>query len=437
MMLLPSPLRLDLTWCPAACCSAVLPADVLVVGYPNVGKCFAAGTLLRLYSGSTVAAEQIVGGEELMGDDGCARVVLPGSLSRGHAPLFRIQPLHSAQSAFSVNGSHILVLRVTCRPHKRRTADGWDVCCYELQTDNEMRRCLRWFSEETAADAELQLQLSRWSGPLEWEVSVDDFRTSPQHVQSVCLLVSSPVVTFAPKAHRSLQSTLSELGQPADAEQCDWAAWYLGLSLAASGNGALHAEAVRSRLREGLHRLGRAACSLLQLYGVDTSHGVAPPAWLLESERVRSLMLAGIMDAHRNHQVEQPLLPSSRYQFTARRRDTLAAFALLAASLGISSTDIRGETLGQHEEDADFSLSSRSSLWLGMSGDIDRIAQLSASAVVRDVKVADGSELDSRCVRFSITAEAEAEYWGFAVSGTNARFLLADFTVTHNVSRLR
>ena len=43
---------------------------------------------------------------------------------------------------------------------------------------------------------------------------------------------------------------------------------------------------------------------------------------------------------------------------------------------------------------------------------------------------------DSRCYGFTVTALPVGDYYGFAVhGGANRRFLLADFTITHNVHR--
>src|SRR3984885_900023 len=71
-------------------------------------KCFAAGTLLRLFDGNAIAVEDIVGGERLMGDDGTVRVVTPGSLTRGVGRMYRIKPKWTGAESFVVSGNHIL-----------------------------------------------------------------------------------------------------------------------------------------------------------------------------------------------------------------------------------------------------------------------------------------------------------------------------------------
>ena len=87
------------------------------------GKCWAAGTKLRLYNGDVKAVETFVGGEELMGDDDRRRIVTPGSVIVGQAPMYRIDPLWEGARPFTVNGAHILVLTVNQKPSVRK-ADG-------------------------------------------------------------------------------------------------------------------------------------------------------------------------------------------------------------------------------------------------------------------------------------------------------------------------
>ena len=113
-----------------------------IVGMPNIGKCFAPGTRIRLMNGDTIAVENVVGGELLMGDDSTPRVVTVGSLTHGRAPMFRIEPGWEGAKPFTVNGAHTLVLVNNSRPCKwevpNRPNSRWRVQRWELTTDNRL-----------------------------------------------------------------------------------------------------------------------------------------------------------------------------------------------------------------------------------------------------------------------------------------------------------
>ena len=83
-----------------------------IVGMPNIGKCWAAGTQLYRADGSLVAVEHVQEGDALMGDDSTPRVVQKGSATHGTAPMYTVTPRSKcAARPFTVNGAHILVLR--------------------------------------------------------------------------------------------------------------------------------------------------------------------------------------------------------------------------------------------------------------------------------------------------------------------------------------
>lgn len=77
-------------------------------GSNGVGKCFALGTEILMFDGTTKVVEEVKIGDILMGDDNKPRTVL--SLGRGEDQLYRI--VHkSTGDSYTVNSDHILVLR--------------------------------------------------------------------------------------------------------------------------------------------------------------------------------------------------------------------------------------------------------------------------------------------------------------------------------------
>ena len=73
----------------------------------GMGKCLAKGTLVTMYDGSLKQVEDIKVGEQIMGDDSTPRTIL--SLARGQEEMFDIIPTKGDK--YTVNRSHILSLK--------------------------------------------------------------------------------------------------------------------------------------------------------------------------------------------------------------------------------------------------------------------------------------------------------------------------------------
>ena len=82
---------------------------VVVSGGTGEGKCHGKGTKILMYNGEIKNVEDIVVGDEIMGDDSTPRTVL--SLARGREQMYEIQPYRS--EPYTVNESHILSLKKT------------------------------------------------------------------------------------------------------------------------------------------------------------------------------------------------------------------------------------------------------------------------------------------------------------------------------------
>jgi DNA polymerase III delta prime subunit len=84
-------------------------ANLGLVGPPGVGKCLARGTPIVMYDGTIKEVQDIQVGDLLMGDDSTPRNVL--SLARGRERMYKIH--QTKGNDYTVNESHILSLKVT------------------------------------------------------------------------------------------------------------------------------------------------------------------------------------------------------------------------------------------------------------------------------------------------------------------------------------
>ena len=407
-----------------------------IIGCNGSGKCFALGTRLRLHSGETAAVQELTGGERLMGDDGSPRVVTPGSCTRGRAPLFRIQPLqHDGAAAFTVNGAHILVLRVPGRAQLRQAEGGcWDVCWHDVDTESNglllrRRRC----GSKQVAEAELRRR-STGRAVLEWEVSVLDFLSAPAELRDACRMFQPETPLMFQARQRDLRCVLSSaIRAAASQQQLDWTAWHLGLRAGERGRGAakwdIGADAsIAERLKESLPLFGQAvlrtAASWAELevaYALQEQQQPAlAVAVLCDSVAVRRAFLAGLIDGCGRASGEEEAQQRPAVELSAQEPGLLTAVKELAASLGLRSGAVLQTACGH---------------CLRLSGELRPVLLLCAATCWRAVASAwPAAAADCLCWRFSISAVGQGDFFGFAVhGGANRRFLLHDFTVTHNV----
>ena len=97
---------------------------VTLTGPRGIGKCWGRGTQMRMYNGSVKNVEDIVEGDDLLGDDGTPRRVQFGSLTRGNtskdgpdACTYRVMVHDTIDGQpWTCNDEHILVLQFPPSP---------------------------------------------------------------------------------------------------------------------------------------------------------------------------------------------------------------------------------------------------------------------------------------------------------------------------------
>ena len=452
---------------------------ILLFGPPGTGKCFARGTRLRLLNGETIAVERVKGGEQLMGDDGQPRTVTLGTVIQGSDTLYRISPIWDGALPFTVNGAHILVLsnsttpRVQKRTWQTRTGvqTRWQVIEWELTTDNRMVEADRGSCDtKELAEAELDRVLAAGWAPIEWEVSVEEFLRASAEARNCCKLIACNSITFNNPLLSRLPAVLTVVlkGTPS-AAQVEYMAWWLGMwvtdgvsaSATVCHGGApppdsRHHRQIFARLLDyqrlfnepvmqvyqhtstagwpvymSTYGISSVAGRVLQSYGLINNKHV-PRALICDSIDVRRHFLAGLIDGGGYYRVR-----NNDYEIQAKHRHVIDSCKELAATLGLrnSAVQLNGCTNQQTGE-----------VYRGhrviISGHMWDVVQHCAATYKQCPQpgtpgYAKESQ-DTRCYGFNITELDEGDYFGFAVhGGINRRFLLEDYTVTHNVSERR
>jgi hypothetical protein len=423
----------------------------------GTGKCFARGTQLRLYDGGVVAVERVRGGDLLLGDDGGARCVVAGSLTSGVSQLFRIAPLAGCLFPFRpfvVNAEHILVLQVLSPPRllllpppavsspSSPAAPVWQLVRCRVSPDGRLHWLRAAYSSGEEAARALSAARSEWRPPV-WEVTVQSFLTAPASVRRLCRIYQSGAVTFAQRSSGSLQHIIrswrrqtdivgrekgEEERETTDREGSEEPRRQQGKQQEEEEEEE-EEEEVKREVERAARALGAwlsgvkaeqedaALLSRLQAaYALSSSSPRLPAAVLSDSEAVRRHVMAGMAAAAGQRDRQRRLL-----HLCCSNEQVAAAVSTMAASLGIRTAT--------RPNDAD----SASSVTITLA-DSSSDSEQGCYGLEHD----GGSDDERAGQRFSVTPCCRAgRYFGFAVSGRNRRFLLQDFTVTHNVSTQR
>ena len=442
--------------------------DLVVLGAGMVGKCFARGTRVRLFDGRALEVEHVLDGMELMGDDGLPRIVTTGSLTHGVDTLYRITPRWTGAAPFTVTSAHILVLVNTRQPSVSERTDWpgkWRVKWWGLNAANEMKQSSRTFDSQAQALAHCAAAL-----PVEWEVSVEDFLSTSADVQSMCMLTACAAIAFQNPQLPSLQQVLTQAmgGVAPSAVQIGYMAWWLGMWITDGHSGRPsisqggapppdphHHHEIFARLRDYQQQqlfngpvtqvfdrtssagwpaywfnygVNSVAGRVLRLYGLINNKHV-PRALICDSISVRRRVLAGLIDGDGYYN------PGKVYEIAAKHRHVIDGYKELAATLGL-----RNSTVADHDITNDRTGQVCHSYRINVSGDMWDVVQFCAAAYKRCPQPGTAGYVrrikEARCYGFNVDQlDDEGEYFGFAVEGgANRRFLLEDYTVTHNVS---
>ena len=449
---------------------------IVVVGDQSSGKCFARGTRLRLYNGDTIAVEAVKAGDRLMGDDGRPRTVTTGSLTQGEDTLYEIVPAWDGAKPFTVNAAHILVLVNNSKPFvATRTDQGtttWRVVWWEVNAANCMKKVSRGYRSWREAEDDAINLLAGWE-PLEWEVSVQDFLNHNKMTQARCTLTACRAIRFRDPQQQTLYQVLTHVlhAEPTELQQ-GYMAWWLGLWVTDGqtdhptiSQGGPPKEDEDGVARKDHHEEIMAFCLAYQRvfnepvtkrfdkvstagwdawyfdYGADSVAGRVlseygllgrkhvPQALICDSVAVRQRFLAGIIDGdgHYNR-------GNNTYELPAKERLVCDGYKQLAATLGLRNSAVAHRIIRSGQTGKQYH-----SHRVHFGGDMWDVVQHCAASYKRcprpDADARKQQLRDSRCYGFSITRLAKGKYFGFAVEGgVNRRFLLEDYTVTHNVS---
>lgn len=362
---------------------ADLPFDqsVFLIGRPGIGKCLGLGTPVLLADGRVLPVEQIAAGDRVMGPDGKARNVL--STATGRGPLYRIDPIKG--EPWVCNDVHMLTL---VNSYSNEIVDvpldQW------LSASDRFRHDHKMFSTGVVGfDNALQKPvvdpyfLGVWFGDGTKEVAERSFGECLTKVQ-----VSKP--------DREIRAICEETAK----------AWELNIRVSGDpGNPSYALSADRGQN----NRLLRAVRDLV-------GPKIEVPDAVLRGDRATRLQfLAGFIDTDGE-------LASNCFVVTQKREDWARAVWFIARSLDFCATITTRSARDQNGTEGTYHV-------VTISGYTDQIP----TRIPRKRAHPREQKKDPARTGFAVTPIGDGDYFGFMLDG-DGRFLLGDFTVTHNTA---
>lgn len=353
------------------------------------GKCLGRGTPVMLFSGKVIPVEEVQIGDMLMGPGSHPRKVL--SLARGREEMFQITPKKG--DSYTVNGSHILSLRIT--GNKGRT-----VCAG------------RSFEPGEIANVSISDYLSGSSTfrhcAKGWRVGVDfEFTKTPKEISPYILGVwLGAGCSHLPSFANTDQAIISEI---------NWHALSLGMNMRedrAEGKCAIF-HITHGRQRGGRGKEYNPVTKALRAMGVLKNKHI-PDLYKLNSREVRLQVLAGIIDTDGS-------LGHCGFDYISKVERLADDVVFLARSLGLAAYKKQCQkTCGNNGKVGTY-------YRVSISGDVNEVP-------CRVKRKRPPERLQKKNVLntgIKVEPIGLGDYFGFEIDGDRL-FLLGDFTVTHN-----
>lgn len=368
----------------------VAASVVLLASPPGSGKCLGRGTPVLMFDGRVLPVEQILPGDRLMGPDGKQRVVL--ATNEGVGELYRVDPIKG--EPWICNDVHVLTL---VNSHTNSVVDV---------PLNE------WLAK--APHSDLRHYGKLFSVGIDAFDSVTDKATCPIDPYFLGLWFGDGTKQIQDGVLRKVQITKPD---PEVREACEEVArkWELQVTVHLNEPSKCPSYTITNGSR-GYGTLNRLLCAMRDLLGSDLR---MPFSYTRAPRTQRLQFLAGLVDSDGD-------FGSGCFSITQKREDWAREIWWMARSLGLCATISPRKGCYKRADGSIF----EGNYWrVSISGEIDMIP----TRIPR--KQAPPRQQKKVATRTGFTVEpiGESTYYGFTLDG-DGRFLLGDFTVTHNSS---
>lgn len=368
--------------------SAAIHPLMLSMGASSMGKCIKSSQPVMKYNGVTVRADQIKVGDVLMGDDGGPRTVFV--VNPGKGPMYRITPKRG--EPWECNDAHILSLRV-----------GADKIC-----GNSKKPQKKWKKGDIV------------DIPIQEYIALSKDKKSRLKQFHVGVEMPAKEVPFSPYVIGAWLGdgtmTAPTLNTPDGPMAKEWIRYFKSRGFIVTEGGKLGEKCRRYSVTTPLGQ-----CNPFRnfVFGtvVDGEKRI-PDEYLVNSMEARLGILAGLIDSDGWVHQKTGYGFVSKYEKLARQVEWLCRSVGLCARVNKRKKQITSiGFIGEY--------------WMvSISGQgITKIPTLEKRACEpSDKRVLTNTS-------FTVESIGDGDYYGFVIDG-NHRFLLGDFTVTHNTYNL-
>ena len=357
----------------------------------SVGKCLAKGTKILMYDGTIKKVEDIIVGDKIMGDDSKSRIIL--SLARGKEMMYNIIPKKGEK--YGVNESHILSLKITnigndnltVLDEKYRTGDIVDISVKDYLTlSKTAKHVLKGFRVGVDFENNNQILpiaprlLGLWLA--DGTSSLPSFTVNDEDIETIKYLRN----------------------------ECE----KLGLEFTPDDN-SINSQKYhfRTKLRGNASAYSNTFLNLLRDNDLFNNKHI-PHIYKTASRKDRLELLAGMLDG-------DGCLSNNCFDLTLKSEILMDDVIFIARSLGFACYKKKcNKTIKSINFTGEY-------FRINISGNIKEIPTI----VRRKQAVVRLKKKDVLVHGIKIESVGVGEYFGFEIDG-NRRFLLSDFTVTHN-----
>ena len=390
------------------------------------GKCHAKGTPLLMFDGTVQLVENINVGDLLMGDDSKPRTVL--SLANGRDKMYDIIPIKGDK--YTVNEEHILCLR----------ASGYPII-YHINTDKKNEFKLEWIENNEFKTKSFSCNLKK-NNELEIKNKAMQFYEKIQDTADNIVEIS--VKDYLQLSNRK-RSVLKGYKTAVDfpEQELPFDPYMIGYWL---GDGTSRDSAFTCQdstvLHYFVHNLPKNKLALFHRskysYGISGTgklHGNVflntlknmklinnkhiPAIYKCNSRENRLKLLAGLLDSDGHLDIH-----GNGFEFTQKNEKLMDDVVYLARSLGFSCYKSEKKTSWTYKGIYNTGTAFR----INISGiGIEEIP----TKIPRKKAISRKQIKDVLVTGIKVKYVREDEYYGFTLDG-NGRYLMSDFTVTHN-----
>lgn len=382
---------------------------VVVSGTTGSGKCLGKGTLVLMYNGKVKKVEEVKVGDLLMGDDSKPRKVL--SLARGKEKMYRVIPKKG--ESYVVNKSHILSLKRTRtnkwrddnfkkekRSRKNRKGEVVDIAIKDyLKKSKTFKHIYKGYRTGVEfSKKEIPLDpyfIGLWLGD---GTSADVGITTMDEEIVEYLKALSRKMNLGVKTTncKNNKANIYRLTREKKFKSINKCGKYIYENKKTKKGGYGRVKSLKSYLR-GLNLL-------------ENKH--IPLVYKTNNRKNRLKLLAGLIDS-------DGYLQGQCYGFVNKNKKLTDDVVFLARSLGFAAYS-SSFTNKQY----------RKKYWrVTISGDLSIVPVLLERKKCKKRK----QKKDVLVTGIKVKLIGTDDYYGFTISG-NGRFLLGDFTVTHNTT---